>query len=85
MKREIMVKNKNVILFSTPTCSWCKKLKNYLKENRVRFKEIDVSRDPGALGDMVRKSGQRGVPQTWVNNYPVIGFDKVKLKKLLEI
>ena len=85
MKGEMMVKTQNVILFSTPTCSWCRKLKNFLKEIRIRFKEIDVSRDPGALRDMVKKSGQRGVPQTWVNNYPVIGFDIDKLKKLLEI
>ncbi|MCF7912778.1 MAG: NrdH-redoxin [Candidatus Cloacimonetes bacterium] len=79
------MKSKNVILFSTPTCSWCRKLKTYFKENKIRFKEIDVSSDPIAMRDMIKKSGQRGVPQTWVNNYPVIGFDKDKLKKLLEI
>ena len=76
---------KTVVLFSTPTCSWCKKLKDFLKQNQIRFKEIDVSRDATAMRDMVKKSGQRGVPQTWVNNHPVVGFDKDKLKKILEI
>ena len=79
------MKAKTVILFSTPTCSWCKKMKDYLKQNQIRFKEIDVSRDASAMRDMIKKSGQRGVPQTWVNNRPVVGFDKEKLKKLLEL
>lgn len=76
--------SKNVIVFSTPTCGWCRKLKDYLKENNVRFKEIDVSKDTIAARDMIRKSGQQGVPQMWINNVPVVGFDKEKIKKLLQ-
>ncbi len=76
---------KTVIVFSTPTCSWCRKLKSYLRENRIRYKEIDVSKDNRAAQDMVRKSGQRGVPQMWINNRPVVGFDKQKIDKMLEI
>ena len=79
------MKRKTVILFSTPTCSWCRKLKKYLKDNRIRFKEVDVSRDPVAMRDMIRKSGQRGVPQIWINNYPVVGFDEAKIRRKLEI
>ncbi len=77
--------SKNVVVFSTPTCSWCVKLKRYLKENQVRFKDIDVSRKTGAARDMVRKTGQQGVPQMWINNVPVVGFDKNKINRLLEI
>jgi glutaredoxin 3 len=73
----------NIILFSTPTCSWCKKIKEYLKSNGFAFKEIDVSKDSVALADMIRKTGQQGVPQTWINNNPVVGFDKNKLDRLL--
>jgi glutaredoxin 3 len=73
----------NIILFSTPTCSWCKKIKEYLKSNGFAFKEIDVSKDSAALADMIRKTGQQGVPQTWINNNPVVGFDKNKLDRLL--
>jgi glutaredoxin 3 len=76
---------KNVIVFSTPTCSWCVKLKRYLKESQVRFKDIDVSRNTSAARDMVRKTGQQGVPQMWINNVPVVGFDKNKINRLLEI
>ncbi len=76
---------KKVIVFSTPTCSWCRKLKSYLKENKIRFTDIDVSRDTKAAQDMMRKTGQQGVPQMWINNVPVVGFDQNKIDKLLEI
>jgi glutaredoxin-like YruB-family protein len=77
--------SKNVILFSTPTCGWCRKLKQYLKENKIRFKEIDVSRDFKAAQDMMKKSGQQGVPQMWINNVPVVGFDKNRINRMLSI
>ena len=76
---------KKVIVFSTPTCSWCRKIKSYLKENKIRFTNIDVSRDEKAARDMVRKTGQQGVPQMWINNVPVVGFDKNKIDRLLNI
>jgi len=74
----------SVIVFSTPTCSWCRKLKSFLKQNQVRFKDIDVSKDAAAMRDMVRKSGQRGVPQMWINNKPIVGFDEKKITKELK-
>ena len=77
--------NKQVIIFSTPTCSWCRKVKGYLKENKVKFREVDVSRDQKAARDMVRKSGQQGFPQIWINNYPIVGFDKAKIDRMLKI
>lgn len=75
--------NKKVIVFSTPTCGWCRKLKDFLKKNNVRFTDIDVSKDQAAAKDMIRKSGQQGVPQLWINNVPIVGFDKEKIKKNL--
>ncbi|MCD4795657.1 MAG: NrdH-redoxin [Candidatus Cloacimonetes bacterium] len=76
---------KSVVIFSTPTCSWCRKLKSYLKEKKVRFKDIDVSRNQGAARDMIRKSGKQGVPQMWINNRPIVGFDKTKIDRMLDI
>ncbi len=76
---------KKVIVFSTPTCSWCRRLKNYLKENGIRYINVDVSRDTKAAQDMVRKTRKQGVPQVWINNVPVVGFDKQKIDRLLEI
>ncbi|MCB5261744.1 MAG: glutathione S-transferase N-terminal domain-containing protein [Candidatus Cloacimonetes bacterium] len=74
-----------IVVFSTPSCSWCKKIKEYLKSNGLTYKEIDVSKDSAARADMIRKTGQEGVPQTWINNQPVVGFDRAKLDRLLEI
>lgn len=76
---------KKVIVFSTTTCSWCRKLKSYLKENKIRFTNVDVSRDTKAAQDMVKKTRQQGVPQMWINNVPVVGFDKQKIDRLLDI
>jgi glutaredoxin 3 len=51
-----------VLLFSTSTCSWCRRAKRYFKEHRVAFKEINVERDQDAAREIVRKTGQAGVP-----------------------
>ena len=74
-----------VVVFSTPTCSWCRTLKQYLKKHDVRFRDIDVSRDQTAAKDMLRRTGQQGVPVTLINNRPVIGFNKNEINKLLNI
>lgn len=74
-----------VIVFTTPTCSHCNSAKRYLRERRVKFKEVDVSRNQKAAQDMVRKTGQQGVPQLWINNRPVVGFDRAKIERLLSI
>jgi glutaredoxin-like YruB-family protein len=76
---------KNVIVYSTPTCSWCTTLKRHLDAHQVKYREIDVSKDQKAAETMVRKSGQQGVPQTEINGQIVVGFDKNRLNRLLEI
>jgi len=74
-----------VIVFSTPTCSWCRVVKQHLKQNNIEFKDIDVSRNRQAAMDMVRRTGQQGVPVTLINNKPVIGFNKIEINRLLNI
>ena len=78
-----MERARRVIIFSTPTCSFCTKAKRYLRDKGVRYKEIDVSRDLKAAADMERKTGQRGVPVILVDNRPVVGFDVPKINRLL--
>lgn len=77
--------SKRIIVFTTPRCSWCRKVKSYLRKNHLRFKDVDITKDERAARDIVRKTGQKGVPVTLVNNRPVIGFDKKKLDRLLDI
>ncbi len=76
---------KNIVVYSTPSCSWCTTLKKYLKDHNIKFRDIDVSRDTKAAEDMVKRSGQQGVPQTTINGTVIIGFDKNRIDKLLGI
>lgn len=76
---------KRVTVYSTPSCSWCVTLKNYLREKNIIFSDVDVSSDQKAAEAMVRKSGQQGVPQTDINGEIIIGFDKARIDQLLEI
>jgi glutaredoxin 3 len=72
-----------VIVFSTPTCTFCRQAKSYLHQQGVRFRDVDVSRDPAAARDMQRRSGQQGVPVIDIGGKIVVGFDRPKVDKLL--
>ncbi len=72
-----------VIIFTTPTCTFCRRAKNYLRQRGVPFKDVDVSRDPAAARDMVRRSGQQGVPVLDIGGKIVVGFDRPKIDRLL--
>ncbi|HPN39455.1 MAG TPA: glutaredoxin domain-containing protein [Melioribacteraceae bacterium] len=74
-----------VIVFSTPTCSYCNMAKRYFKEKNIKFTDVDVSRDQNAARDIVKRTGQTGVPVILINNKPVVGFDKPKINQLLNI
>lgn len=74
-----------VIVFSTPTCSHCNNAKRYFRENKIRFTDVDVSRDMKAAQDMQRRTGQTGVPVILINNRPIVGFDRAKINRLLNI
>ena len=76
---------KRVTVYTTPTCSWCNTLKSWLKNNSINFSEVDVSKDEKAAQDMVKRSGQQGVPQTDINGQMIVGFNQQKLKELLQI
>ncbi len=73
-----------VIIFTTPTCSWCNRVKSYLHQHRVRFKDIDVTRDASAARDLERR-GHRGVPVLFIGSQTVVGFDQEKINRLLGI
>ena len=72
-----------LLLFSTPMCSWCRRAKRYFKERGVPFKEIDVERDADAARDIVRKTGQRGVPVIEIGGRWIVGFDKERIDREL--
>jgi len=76
---------KNVTVYTTPTCSWCTTIKRHLQENGIQYREVNVAADQKAAEEMVRKSGQQGVPQTEINGQIIVGFDKTRINSLLGI
>ena len=82
MQKEL--KKKKVIVYTTPTCTYCVLVKNFLKEEKVHFEEIDVTKDQKAMDALIQKTGQLGVPVTEVNGKIVVGFDRDALKRALK-
>jgi len=72
-----------VIVFSTPTCSYCHKAKKYFRSKQIPFKDVDVSRDQAAARDMIKRSGQQGVPQIRIGSKTIVGFDRPKIDRIL--
>ncbi len=74
-----------VIIYSTPTCAYCQMVKKFFKKNDIEYKEKNITEDKEAAKEMMEKSGQMGVPVVDIDDQIVVGFNKDKLKKLLEI
>ena len=77
--------NSMIKIYSTPTCPYCVALKNFLKDKGIEFDDIDVSLDAKAQDEMVKKSGQLGVPVIDIDGEIVIGFDRQRITSLLKI
>lgn len=72
-----------VVIYTTPTCGFCYQAKEYLSRRGISFAERDVAGDPAAAAEMVRLSGQRGVPVVVIDGQAVVGFDRPRLDQLL--
>ncbi|WP_455382569.1 glutaredoxin family protein [Salinispira pacifica] len=72
-----------VSIYTTPTCTYCRKAKDYFRQNRVGFTEYDVSRDVRKADEMMRKSGQMGVPVIDINGRVIIGFNLPEIERAL--
>ena len=73
----------NITVYSTDTCPWCKKAKDYLRGKGVEFKEVNVGIDRNGAMEMVKKSGQQGVPVLDIDGHIIIGFDQVRIDSLI--
>lgn len=76
---------KNVAIYTTPGCIYCKMAKDWFNENNVEYTEYDVSADAEKREEMMKKTGQMAVPVIDVEGEIVIGFDRPKLSQLLGI
>lgn len=78
-----MNKKNNVIVYSTPICPYCVYAKNYFKQAGVEYQDIDVTKDRSKAEEMIRKSGQMGVPVVDINGEILVGFQPEVFKQLL--
>ena len=78
-------KKAKVIVYSTPTCPYCHAAKDFLKENKIAFEDVDVSKNQNRAQEMIEKSGQMGVPVIDINGTIIVGFDKEAMKKALKM
>ena len=74
---------RKILIYSTPTCPYCKMTKQFLAQNNIIFEDIDVSVNETATEEMIRKSGQMGVPVIDIDGEIIIGFDKERIKEKL--
>jgi glutaredoxin 3 len=74
-----------VKIYSTPTCVYCVTLKRFLQEKNISFEEVDVSEDKEAADEMIEKTGQMGVPVVEIDDEVIVGFDRDKISKLLNL
>lgn len=74
---------KKVMIYSTNTWPWCTKVKDYLNKREVEYEAFDVSKDRDKAMEMIRKSGQQGVPVLDIDGDIVVGFNQAKIDELL--
>ncbi len=72
-----------VTIYTTPTCSYCTMAKNYFREKGIRFTEYNVASDLRKADEMVKKSGQMGVPVLDVNGKIIVGFNQSEVERAL--
>lgn len=75
----------DVTIYTTPTCSFCKMTKAFFQEHAIQYAEKDVSADLAAQEEMIKKSGQLGVPVVDIDGQIIVGFEKRALAKALNI
>lgn len=75
--------SKKVIVYSTSTCPFCIRAKQFLKDNNVEFINYDVGSDEAKAQEMIKVSGQMGVPVINIDGQIIIGFDKEQINKAL--
>jgi len=71
--------NKKIKVYTTSTCPYCKRLESFLTSNNVLFEEFEVGQDKNAREEMIKKSGQMGVPVIDIEGKIIVGFDKEAL------
>ena len=76
---------KQILIYSTPTCPYCKMTKEYLDEHNIPYTDFDVSADTKRAEEMIQKSGQMGVPVLDIDGEIIVGFEQKRIAQLAGI
>ena len=76
---------KQVTIYSTPTCHFCHAAKDFFTEKKVKFTDYNVATDLEKRKEMIQKSGQMGVPVITVGEKLIVGFDEEQLREVLAV
>ena len=74
----------DIKVYTTPSCPYCHKLKDWLDENDYEFEDFNVGENKEAAKEMIERTGQRGVPQTFIGDKEIIGFQPDKIEEAVE-
>ncbi|MFH1087567.1 MAG: glutaredoxin family protein [Chloroflexota bacterium] len=77
-------KDRKVFVYTTPTCSQCRAVKEYLAEKKIAYVERNVGEDREAAREMLEKSGEMSVPVVIIYDKVVVGFNRTRLDRLLK-
>lgn len=78
-----MAETPKVIIYSTPTCTFCHQAKQFFDENNIEYTDYNVSEDQEKRAEMIEKSGQMGVPVIFIGDEMIVGFDQGRVKEAL--
>jgi len=76
--------NKKIIIYTTPTCVYCKMAKEWFNQNKIEFVEYDVLSDAEKRMEMIEKTGQMGVPVIMIGDEIIVGFDRRRIEELIK-
>ena len=76
---------KNVTIYSTPSCHYCKLAKEFLTAKNIAYTEHNVAAAAQKRTEMIEKTGQMGVPVIEVGDELMVGYDEGQLSSLLGI
>lgn len=76
---------KSIIIYTTPTCHFCKAAKVFFAEKGIQYAEHDVASDLAKRKEMIEMTGQMGVPVIKIGDDIVVGFDRDHIAGLLGV
>ncbi|MBI1973452.1 glutaredoxin family protein [Candidatus Micrarchaeota archaeon] len=74
-----------VTIYTTTMCPWCHRAKEFFNENKVKYEERNVEKNPSWAQEMIDRSGQTGVPVIDVDGQIIVGYNEPALRKALKL